>query len=155
MTLNKQETAAVLFALRRLQESFNQDLMLAMKDSDHFYDVDPPSASDIDVLCEKINYGNSVSDELSKTAVVREVILDDDELSITPGGTIAEVLMAGGRMLDGSGMHPTVLFRVEGDDRYWVATVEMNIGLADPEFVKDSLANQEDDDYEHDPTQET
>ncbi len=66
MTLNKQETAVVLFALRRLQESFDSNLrgaMLAMKESEHFHDVDPPSAADIDALCEKINCGDSDDEE--------------------------------------------------------------------------------------------
>ena len=62
--------------------------------------------------------------------------------------SVGEILGAGGRLIDSSMEPPLVVFRVSGDDRWWVATVEMEIAEANPGLVAELLEEREDDEVE-------
>lgn len=153
MQLDKRQTAMVLYCLRKIQDLVdNTGRRDAMKSNEHFAEVEPLSSAEIDALCEKINFGD---DDGPPATTVMSNIIRSEEFDITPEvSTVQDLLNAGGSLIDGCMDPPIVLFQVEGDTRYWVATIEMVIAEANPEFVKDSLANDDDADYEHDPTEE-
>lgn len=73
--LNRRDTATVLFALRDLQERLKIEAETAneLADSPYFDGLPLPTASDIDHLCQWINYGDPLV-IVVKGGCVQEVI---------------------------------------------------------------------------------
>lgn len=87
-----------------------------------------------------------VRKKLARTAIVSKV-LQSDEAMAEVGMSVAEVLEAGGNVIDSclGADQPGVLFKVKGDKRWWVGSIEFCINEANPEYVKDVLEQQAED----------
>jgi hypothetical protein len=78
-------------------------------------------------------------------AKVVEVLRSDD---LDCGSTVANLLERGGRLIDKTlSDPPKAIFRLEGDEGWWQASIELNVYPADPSEVKDlreELADEKD-----------
>jgi len=78
-------------------------------------------------------------------AKIAEVLRSDD---LDCGGTVANLLERGGGLIDKTlSDPPKAVFRLEGDDGWWQASIELNVYPADPSDVRElrgGLADEKD-----------
>lgn len=139
------DKATVLFALQYLKEHFDE-AGAAMRDSIFFSrltgeEVRPPSnTNEVQRLIQQILKGETAAEQVKVAYVLR-----DDDLDFKEGDTLEDVVGAGGALIDSCMDPPVAAFQVEGDDRWFVVSVECAIDEANPGLIREWIGDRMDD----------
>jgi hypothetical protein len=135
LELTRRDKTLLDFALSFLRTNLTD---AEVEDALHARLGDDVPVEDYPYLAEKLqDRVAAATDETFGDRKIGRVLMGGDEMSAD--GTVGDLLDSAAYYLDGLGETEAVVFQVDGDPSWWVASVEVAIGEADPSFVSDLI----------------
>jgi hypothetical protein len=145
MNLTERERAVVLLGLALVRD-WSEDSPMALVQRPELVGQAPYAPDELTRLFERLRRPDQPDDE----AKITRVLQDGDDLCVEVGDTINDVYNQANRVINQSTGAPIALFQVEGDERWWCATIELDVGKASDAYVADCLDEQKDAEEEED-----
>lgn len=147
MKLDKSDAATILVALEALKQALanvSAEGWASLKDSIYFSkllwgkeEAKLPTVESINDLMQRL-----IKKDYPLPGCVLTDIVYDDDLSVSEGMTVEDLLDEGGLFLDSASANCAVVFRVADDTRWWVMTTEAIVNEANLAFVRDQMSQE-------------